>query len=342
MTRSGNALGPERPRRRQRGGAELWVSDGDNHQGRRPQDQQIAATIATGGKLRANAHGLRSEPPGRHRRQFQRRGAVLQPDLDRARPQDPGEASGAAVGREPGTLRLARAERHVLHRDPGVQRRQEQGPAGADRPEERHHRQAARARALPPAQPVDRLRHHDLPRLQHRARPQPQARRRHGGLRHRERQDRELWRGLGRQWRLDRQSRARPYYHATTNGALVVVDIKTRQLVQKVPTWNGARSLGVNLATNKVYVATTAKGGPCGGCIVAFAQEWISCPGRSADVVMAGLSRHPAYEQLCKTWMPATNAALRLDREWLNSAPPTAPRSPAPRPASRRDRQAPR
>ena len=52
-----------------------------------------------------------------------------------------------------------------------------------------------------------------------------------------------------------------------------MVDIKTRQLVQKVPTWNGARSLGVNLATNKVYVATTAKGGPCGGCIVAFAPE---------------------------------------------------------------------
>jgi DNA-binding beta-propeller fold protein YncE len=63
------------------------------------------------------------------------------------------------------------------------------------------------------------------------------------------------------------------YYHATTGGALVVVDIKTRQFVQKVPTGNGARSLGVNLATNKVYVATTAKGGPCGGCIVAFAQE---------------------------------------------------------------------
>ena len=63
------------------------------------------------------------------------------------------------------------------------------------------------------------------------------------------------------------------YYHATTNGALVVVDTKTRQLVQKVPTWNGVRSLGVNLATNKVYVATTAKGGPCGGCIVSFAPE---------------------------------------------------------------------
>jgi len=63
------------------------------------------------------------------------------------------------------------------------------------------------------------------------------------------------------------------YYHATTNGALVVVDIKTRKLIEKVPTGNGSRSLDVSLATNKVYVATTAKGGPCGGCIVAFAQQ---------------------------------------------------------------------
>jgi DNA-binding beta-propeller fold protein YncE len=63
------------------------------------------------------------------------------------------------------------------------------------------------------------------------------------------------------------------YYHATTNGALVVVDTKSRQLVQKVPTWNGARSLDVRLATNTIYVATSAKGGPCGGCVVAFAQE---------------------------------------------------------------------
>jgi DNA-binding beta-propeller fold protein YncE len=63
------------------------------------------------------------------------------------------------------------------------------------------------------------------------------------------------------------------YYHATTNGALVVVDTKTRQLVEKVPTGKGARSPGINLATGKIYVATTAKGGPCGGCILAFAQE---------------------------------------------------------------------
>lgn len=63
------------------------------------------------------------------------------------------------------------------------------------------------------------------------------------------------------------------YVHATTGGALVVVDTKTRELVQKVPTWSGSRSLGINLATDKVYVATTAKSGPCGGCVAVFAQQ---------------------------------------------------------------------
>jgi DNA-binding beta-propeller fold protein YncE len=63
------------------------------------------------------------------------------------------------------------------------------------------------------------------------------------------------------------------YYHATTGGALVVVDTGSKQLVQKVPTWSGSRSLGVNLATNRIYVATAAKGGPCGGCIAVFAPE---------------------------------------------------------------------
>jgi DNA-binding beta-propeller fold protein YncE len=63
------------------------------------------------------------------------------------------------------------------------------------------------------------------------------------------------------------------YYHATTNADLVVADINTAQLVRKVPTWNGARSLAVNLANNRVYVATTAKGGPCGGCVAVFAPQ---------------------------------------------------------------------
>jgi DNA-binding beta-propeller fold protein YncE len=63
------------------------------------------------------------------------------------------------------------------------------------------------------------------------------------------------------------------YYHATTHGALVVVDIKTGTLVQKLPTPPEARSLGVSLATGRVYLATTAKHGPCGGCIQIFAPE---------------------------------------------------------------------
>jgi hypothetical protein len=63
------------------------------------------------------------------------------------------------------------------------------------------------------------------------------------------------------------------YYHAASNGALVVVDIKTRALVQKVATANGSRSMGVNLASNRIYIATTAKDGGCGGCVVVFAPE---------------------------------------------------------------------
>jgi DNA-binding beta-propeller fold protein YncE len=63
------------------------------------------------------------------------------------------------------------------------------------------------------------------------------------------------------------------YYHATSHGALLVVDTKTRALVQKVETSNGARSLDVNLSTDRVYLATTAKDGGCGGCIVVYAAE---------------------------------------------------------------------
>jgi hypothetical protein len=53
----------------------------------------------------------------------------------------------------------------------------------------------------------------------------------------------------------------------------VVVDIKTAKLVQKVSTPPEARSLDVSLASGRVYLATTAKHGPCGGCIQIFAQE---------------------------------------------------------------------
>jgi len=54
---------------------------------------------------------------------------------------------------------------------------------------------------------------------------------------------------------------------------LLVIDIKARKLVQRIATAPGARSLGVNQTTNRVYVATNAKDGPCGGCILVFAPE---------------------------------------------------------------------
>lgn len=67
------------------------------------------------------------------------------------------------------------------------------------------------------------------------------------------------------------------YYHAANNApggpALNVIDIKTRKLIQKIPTSTGARSIGVSLANNQIYLATTAQGGQCGGCIMVFAPE---------------------------------------------------------------------
>jgi DNA-binding beta-propeller fold protein YncE len=63
------------------------------------------------------------------------------------------------------------------------------------------------------------------------------------------------------------------YYHSTSGGLLMVVDTKTKQGLQQVPTSDGARSLGVSLANNRVYVATTAKDLACRGCIVVYAPE---------------------------------------------------------------------
>ena len=67
------------------------------------------------------------------------------------------------------------------------------------------------------------------------------------------------------------------YYHsasATLGGpALRVIDIKSRKLVQAIPTSNGAHSIGISLAQNRVYLPTTAKDGPCGGCILVFAPQ---------------------------------------------------------------------
>jgi YVTN family beta-propeller protein len=63
------------------------------------------------------------------------------------------------------------------------------------------------------------------------------------------------------------------YYHSTSGGSLMVVDTKTKKGVQQLPTSNGARSLAVSLANNRVYVATTAKELACRGCIVVYAPE---------------------------------------------------------------------
>jgi DNA-binding beta-propeller fold protein YncE len=67
------------------------------------------------------------------------------------------------------------------------------------------------------------------------------------------------------------------YYHSATNipggSALKVIDVKTRKLLQKIPTSTGAHSIAVSFANNHVYLPTTAKDGPCGGCIVVFAPD---------------------------------------------------------------------
>jgi len=63
------------------------------------------------------------------------------------------------------------------------------------------------------------------------------------------------------------------YYHATTAATLMVVDMKTAKPVQKIPTSPGARSIDASSANNHVYLATIAKGGPCGGCIQVYAPE---------------------------------------------------------------------
>jgi DNA-binding beta-propeller fold protein YncE len=62
------------------------------------------------------------------------------------------------------------------------------------------------------------------------------------------------------------------YYHSTTGGLLMVVDTKTKQGAQKIPTSNGARSVAVG-PDDRVYVATTAKEQACRGCITVYGME---------------------------------------------------------------------
>ena len=65
--------------------------------------------------------------------------------------------------------------------------------------------------------------------------------------------------GLGGNGGSDVNPKLGHYYHATTNAAVLVVDIKSRKLVQKVATSGEARSLDVNSANDRFYLATTAK-----------------------------------------------------------------------------------
>jgi hypothetical protein len=51
------------------------------------------------------------------------------------------------------------------------------------------------------------------------------------------------------------------------------MDTKSQKLIQTIKTPRGSRSLGVSHANHKVYLATNAKDGPCGGCVMVFAPE---------------------------------------------------------------------
>lgn len=62
------------------------------------------------------------------------------------------------------------------------------------------------------------------------------------------------------------------YYHSTSGGTLMVVDTKTKQGLQQIPTSNRARSVAI-APDNRVYVAVSAKDQACAGCISVFAPE---------------------------------------------------------------------
>ena len=79
--------------------------------------------------------------------------------------------------------------------------------------------------------------------------------------------------GLGGNGSSDINPTLSRYYHATTNGSLLVLDTTTGALVQKLVTPTGARSLAVHQSSGRVYLATPARDGPCGGCILVFAPQ---------------------------------------------------------------------
>lgn len=67
-------------------------------------------------------------------------------------------------------------------------------------------------------------------------------------------------------------------YYAAAGGipggpAIKVIDPKAKTLVQKIQASDGSHSLALNLANDHIYLPTTAKSGPCGGCILVYAPE---------------------------------------------------------------------
>jgi DNA-binding beta-propeller fold protein YncE len=78
--------------------------------------------------------------------------------------------------------------------------------------------------------------------------------------------------GLGGNGGSAKNARLGLYYHPGL-AELKILDTKTNGLVQRIPTSEGARSMDVNVASGKIYLATNAKGGPCGGCIQVYAEQ---------------------------------------------------------------------
>ncbi|MDB5649702.1 MAG: putative cytochrome cd1-nitrite reductase-like, C-terminal hem d1 [Hyphomicrobiales bacterium] len=78
--------------------------------------------------------------------------------------------------------------------------------------------------------------------------------------------------GLGGNGSSDLDAKRKRYVHATTNATLLVVDPAKRGLVEKLATSAGSRSIAVHHQSDRIYLATTAKDGPCGGCILVYAN----------------------------------------------------------------------
>ena len=55
--------------------------------------------------------------------------------------------------------------------------------------------------------------------------------------------------------------------------AIKVIAPKSKTLLQKIHAFNGSHSLALNLSDDRFYLPTTAKNGPCGGCILVYGPE---------------------------------------------------------------------